>query len=239
MSDEFERPKTFDRATLLRRGAAVGGAFAAAGWLPTLAGARRSSVTLNLVAYSTPKPVLTKLISAFQATPDGSGVSFTTSYGGSSAQAAAVVAGQPADVVIFSTGTDMNLLVDHGLVDPKWNRQSYNGVVWNSVVVFGLRDGNPKHIKTWNDLVKPGRRRPDPESVHGRHRQVGHPDAVRGRAAPRQDRRAGAGVHQDALQPRRVPGLLGQQRHEHVHLGEGRRARHLRERGDQREASRT
>jgi sulfate transport system substrate-binding protein len=120
------------------------------------AGAAGQDVRLNLVAYSTPKPVLTKLISAFEATPEGSGVSFSTSYGGSSAQAAAVVAGQPADVVIFSTGTDMNTLVDHKLVDPKWDRQSYKGVVWSSVVVFALRNGNPKHIKTWNDLVKPG-----------------------------------------------------------------------------------
>jgi sulfate transport system substrate-binding protein len=114
------------------------------------------AVTLNLVAYSTPKPVMTKLIAAFQQTPAGQGVSFTTSYGGSSAQASAVVAGQPADVVVFSTGTDMNLLVDRGLVDPKWNRQSYGGVVWSSVVVFALRNGNPKHVKAWSDLVKPG-----------------------------------------------------------------------------------
>jgi sulfate transport system substrate-binding protein len=130
--------------------------FVTAAALAAGAGARDQDVRLNLVAYSTPKPVLTKLISAFQTTPAGSGISFATSYGGSSAQAAAVSAGQPADVVILSTGTDMNLLVGKGLVDPTWNRQSYNGVVWNSVVVFGLRDGNPKHIKTWNDLVRPG-----------------------------------------------------------------------------------
>jgi sulfate/thiosulfate transport system substrate-binding protein len=128
----------------------------AAAALAAGAGARGQDVRLDLVAYSTPKPVLTKLISAFQATPDGSGISFSTSYGGSSAQAAAVVAGQPTDAVILSTGTDMNSLVDHNLVDAKWNRQSYNGVVWNSVVVFGLRDGNPKHIKAWSDLVRPG-----------------------------------------------------------------------------------
>ena len=47
---------TYDRATLLRRGAAAGGALALASWLPALAGARRESTTLNLVAYSTPKP---------------------------------------------------------------------------------------------------------------------------------------------------------------------------------------
>ncbi|HEY7604985.1 MAG TPA: sulfate ABC transporter substrate-binding protein [Gaiellaceae bacterium] len=116
----------------------------------------KKAVTLNLVAYSTPKPVMTKLIAAFQQTQAGQGVSFTTSFGGSSAQAAAVAAGQPADVVVLSTGTDMNLLVDKGKVDPGWNRQSYGGVVWNSVVVFGLRNGNPKKIKAWNDLVKAG-----------------------------------------------------------------------------------
>jgi sulfate/thiosulfate transport system substrate-binding protein len=160
MSFEFERDaQTFDRRGLLRRGVAAGGALAFAGALPQLAAAKsgkNAGVTLNLVAYSTPKPVLTKLISAFQATPAGSGISFTTSFGGSSAQAAAVVAGQPADVVILSTGTDMNLLSDHGLISPKWEEQSYKGVVWNSVTSLALRNGNPKHIKGWPDLVKPG-----------------------------------------------------------------------------------
>jgi sulfate transport system substrate-binding protein len=160
MSFEFDDDaQTFDRAGLLRRGVAAGGALALAGLAPQLAAAgiaRGAGATLNLVAYSTPKPVMSKLISAFQATPAGSGVSFATSYGGSSSQAAAVVAGQPADVVIFSTGTDMDLLVAHGLVDPKWNRQSYDGVVWNSVTSIVLRDGNPKHIKGWPDLIKSG-----------------------------------------------------------------------------------
>jgi sulfate/thiosulfate-binding protein len=151
-----KRASTVNRAALLRRVAAAGAVLALAALVPQFAAAKHAGTTLNLVAYSTPKPVLTKLISAFEATPAGSGVSFAASYGGSSAQAAAVVAGQPADVVILSTGTDMNLLVDHGLVDPKWNRQSYDGVVWNSVVALALRNGNPKHIKSWNDLIRPG-----------------------------------------------------------------------------------
>ena len=151
-----KRASTVNRAALLRRVAAAGAVLALAALVPQFAAAKHTGTTLNLVAYSTPKPVLTKLISAFEATPAGNGVSFTASYGGSSAQAAAVVAGQPADVVILSTGTDMNLLVDHGLVDPKWNRQSYDGVVWNSVVALALRNGNPKHIKSWNDLIRQG-----------------------------------------------------------------------------------
>jgi sulfate/thiosulfate transport system substrate-binding protein len=126
--------------------------------LSTATAARTSSkaVTLNLVAYSTPKPVLTKLIAEFQKTPQGADVNIKASYGGSSAQGQAVANGLPADGVILNTGNDINDLVDKGLISPNWDKQSYNGVVWNSVVVFGLRDGNPKKIKAWNDLVRPG-----------------------------------------------------------------------------------
>ena len=118
--------------------------------------AAAAGTTLNLVAYSTPKPVLSKISSDFSSSPQGQGVSFTQSYGPSGDQAKAVIAGQPADVVFLSTGDDMNALVDAGLVDPKWNRQSYNGIAADTVLVFAVRDGNPKHIKSWADLVKPG-----------------------------------------------------------------------------------
>ena len=43
-----------------------------------------------------------------------------------------------------------------GLVDAKWKRQSYRGMVTNSLVVFVVRDGNPKKIRGWNDLIRPG-----------------------------------------------------------------------------------
>ena len=58
--------------------------------------------------------------------------------------------------MILNTGNDINDLVDKGLISKNWDKQSYNGVVWNSVVVYGLRNGNPKKIKGWNDLVKRG-----------------------------------------------------------------------------------
>jgi len=112
--------------------------------------------TINLVAYSTPKAVMGKIIQAWQATPDGNGVSFTQSYGASTDQAKAVAAGLNADVVFLSTGDDVNLLVDAGLVDQNWSQQSYNGIAADTVVVFAVRNGNPKHIKSWNDLIKPG-----------------------------------------------------------------------------------
>jgi len=115
-----------------------------------------ASGSLNLVAYSTPKTVMGKIIQAWQATPDGSGVSFTQSYGASTDQAKAVAAGLNADIVFLSTGDDVNLLVDAGLVDQNWNQQSYNGIAADTVVVFAVRNGNPKHIKGWSDLIKPG-----------------------------------------------------------------------------------
>ena len=120
------------------------------------AGATSKDVALNLVAYSTPKPVLSKLISAWQQTGQGQGVSFTQSYGGSTTQAKAVLAGQPADVLFLSTGDDVNLLVDGNVVDKNWDKQGYSGIGADSVVVFAVRDGNPKHIKGWADLLKPG-----------------------------------------------------------------------------------
>jgi sulfate/thiosulfate-binding protein len=118
--------------------------------------AATAGTSLSLVAYSTPKAVLAKIVQAWQQTPDGNGVSIGQSYGASTDQARAVAQGLKADVVFLSTGDDVNLLVDQGLVDSKWNRQSYSGIAADTVVVFAVRDGNPKHIKGWNDLVKPG-----------------------------------------------------------------------------------
>src|SRR5437868_2834453 len=118
--------------------------------------AAAGAASINVVAYSTPKTVLGKIIQAWQATPDGNGVSFTQSYGASTDQAKAVAAGLPADVVFLSTGDDVNLLVDSGLVDQNWSRQSYKGIAADTVVVFAVRNGNPKHIKGWDDLIRPG-----------------------------------------------------------------------------------
>jgi sulfate/thiosulfate transport system substrate-binding protein len=118
--------------------------------------ARGSGAGLSLVAYSTPREAYGQLISLFQKTPVGDGVSFTQSYGASGDQARAVKAGLKADMVALSLAPDMDDLVKAGLVDAKWNKQSYKGMVTDSLVVFMVRDGNPKKIKSWNDLLRPG-----------------------------------------------------------------------------------
>jgi sulfate transport system substrate-binding protein len=67
-----------------------------------------------------------------------------------------VKAGLNADIVALSLAPDVDELVAAGLVDRKWSRQSYRGIVTNSLVVFVVRDGNPKKIRGWNDLVRAG-----------------------------------------------------------------------------------
>ena len=112
--------------------------------------------SVALVAYSTPKDAYGQIISSFQKTSAGNGSSFSQSYGASGDQARAVAAGQSADIVALSLDPDINMLVGKGLVPKNWAGNKYKGVVSDSVVVFVVRDGNPKHIKTWSDLVKSG-----------------------------------------------------------------------------------
>jgi sulfate transport system substrate-binding protein len=121
-----------------------------------LAPARNAGVQLSLVAYSTPRDAYASLIPMFQKTPDGDGVSLTQSYGASGDQTRAIIAGLKADVVELSLAPDMDQLVKAGIVSSNWKQQSYKGIVTDSVVVFVVRPGNPKHIKSWNDLLRSG-----------------------------------------------------------------------------------
>jgi sulfate/thiosulfate transport system substrate-binding protein len=140
------------RTTLLAAGLALIGLSLG---LVTPAGAA-SGGSVALVAYSTPKPAYAALITAFNQTAAGQGVTFSQSFGPSGTQATSVTQGLPADVVNFSLDPDMAKLVTAGLVSPNWDSGPTKGIVTDSIVSFIVRPGNPKHIKTWADLVKPG-----------------------------------------------------------------------------------
>ena len=118
------------------------------------AAASSGDTKLSLVAYSTPKEAYEELIPAFQKTTEGKGVSFDQSYGASGDQSRAVASGLPADIVALSLAPDVDKLVEPGLVDANWAETPTDGFVTNSVVVFAVRKGNPKNIKTWDDIVK-------------------------------------------------------------------------------------
>jgi len=120
------------------------------------ASAASKGANLSLVAYSIPQPAYNQLIPAYKASPAGSGISFTTSYGASGSQAKAIIAGLRADVVNLALKPDMDQLVKAGVVNSDWDQANYRGMVTNSIVVFVVRPGNPKHLKRWDDLLKPG-----------------------------------------------------------------------------------
>jgi sulfate transport system substrate-binding protein len=111
---------------------------------------------LSLVAYSTPQVVYDELQPKFAATGAGEGTSFSSSYGASGDQSRAVESGLPADVVAFSLAPDITRLVKANLVSSDWTSEPHKGMVTDSVTTFVVRKGNPKHIKTWADLLKPG-----------------------------------------------------------------------------------
>ncbi len=136
--------------------AIVAATTAAAAFAGSSSSARSADDQISLVAYSTPREAYAKLIPMFQKTPQGDGVSFRQSYGASGEQTRAVKAGLDADIVALSLAPDVDELVAAGHVDAKWKKQSYKGMVTDSLVVFVVRDGNPKKIKGWNDLIRPG-----------------------------------------------------------------------------------
>jgi sulfate transport system substrate-binding protein len=87
----------------------------------------------------------------------GKDVKIDQAHGGSSAQARAVADGLDADVVTMNTTTDIEFLAEKGVVARDWARRfPDNASPTSSTMLFLVRNGNPKGIKDWDDLVKPG-----------------------------------------------------------------------------------
>lgn len=87
----------------------------------------------------------------------GQSVEVNQSHGGSGKQARAVIDGLEADVVTLALGYDIDAIADSGLLDKNWSaRLPNNSVPFTSTIVFLVRQGNPKGIHDWNDLIKPG-----------------------------------------------------------------------------------
>ncbi len=92
------------------------------------------------------------------------------SHGGSGAQARAVIEGLQADVVTLALAYDINAIAKAGLIAPDWqSRLPDNSTPYTSTIVFLVRKGNPKHIKDWDDLIKPGMQviSPNPKTSGG------------------------------------------------------------------------
>jgi ABC-type sulfate transport system substrate-binding protein len=122
--------------------------------------ANKGNVELTLVSFAVTKAaheaIIPKFIEQWQK-EKGQTVTFSQSYGGSGSQTRAVIDGLEADIVHLALALDTAKIEKAGLIQPGWEKKVPNeGIVSKSVAAIVTREGNPKGIKTWEDLGKDG-----------------------------------------------------------------------------------
>ncbi len=119
-----------------------------------------AQTTLLNVSYDVAREFYKDINVAFAAShkkSTGKDIKVDQSHAGSSAQARAVADGLEADVVTFNTTTDVDFLAEKGVVAKDWRQKfANNAAPTTSTMLFLVRNGNPKGIKDWDDLIKPG-----------------------------------------------------------------------------------
>ncbi|CUI04153.1 sulfate ABC transporter substrate-binding protein [Massilia antarctica] len=119
-----------------------------------------ADVTLLNVSYDPTRELYQDVNTAFARqwkAKTGDNVSVKQSHGGSGKQARAVIDGLEADVVTLALAYDIDAIAERGSISPQWQKRlQHNSAAYTSTIVFLVRKGNPKGIKDWNDLVKPG-----------------------------------------------------------------------------------
>ena len=124
-----------------------------------VAGMAGAQQTLLNVSYDVAREFYKDFNTAFVAhykKTTGKNVKIDQAHGGSSAQARAVNDGLAADVVTFNTTTDVEFLASTGVVAKDWAKKFPNDASpTTSTMLFLVRNGNPKNIKDWNDLIRP------------------------------------------------------------------------------------
>ncbi len=125
-----------------------------------LSGLSASAQTLLNASYDVARELYKDYNAAFIANykkTTGKDIKIDQAHGGSSAQARAVNDGLDADVVTMNTTTDVDFLASTGVVAEDWNKRfAHNAAPTASTMLFLTRNGNPKNIKDWDDLTKPG-----------------------------------------------------------------------------------
>ena len=128
---------------------------------PLLSGpAAAADVTLLNVSYDPTRELYQDIDAAFARqwkAKTGDNVTVKQSHGGSGKQARAVIDGLSADVVTLALAYDIDAISEKGLIAPDWQKRlAYRSAPYTSTIVFLVRKGNPKKIRDWGDLVKPG-----------------------------------------------------------------------------------
>jgi sulfate transport system substrate-binding protein len=132
----------------------------AAAALLAVSGLNVSAQTLLNASYDVAREFYKDYNAAFIANykkTTGKDVKIDQAHGGSSAQARAVNDGLDADVVTMNTTTDIDFLASKGIVAADWTKRfPHSASPTSSTMLFLTRNGNPKNIKDWDDLIKPG-----------------------------------------------------------------------------------
>ncbi|MEG2962774.1 MAG: sulfate ABC transporter substrate-binding protein [Janthinobacterium sp.] len=122
--------------------------------------AQAADITLLNVSYDPTRELYQDVNTAFAKEwkgKTGDNVKIKQSHGGSGKQARAVIDGLEADVVTLALAYDIDALAEHKLLAADWQKRlAHNSSPYTSTIVFLVRKGNPKGIKDWNDLIKPG-----------------------------------------------------------------------------------
>ncbi|NHZ96956.1 sulfate ABC transporter substrate-binding protein [Massilia sp. CCM 8734] len=123
-------------------------------------GASAADAQLLNVSYDVARELYKEINPAFIADykkTSGETVSINMSHGGSSKQARSVSDGLEASVVTMNQANDIDMLAERGVVSPDWAKKfPHNAAPFYSTMIFLVRKGNPKQIKNWDDLAKPG-----------------------------------------------------------------------------------
>ncbi|MBE9200963.1 MULTISPECIES: sulfate ABC transporter substrate-binding protein [unclassified Nodularia (in: cyanobacteria)] len=126
---------------------------------PGNSGSASTRKELTLVSYAVTRAAYKNIIPLFTEywrDKTGQTVTFGQSYGGSGSQTRAVINGLEADIVALALSADTQQIQDAGLIKAGWEKKTPNGdgIVHSSVGVIVTREGNPKNIKTWDDLAR-------------------------------------------------------------------------------------
>jgi sulfate/thiosulfate-binding protein len=128
--------------------------------LSTATAAFAANVTLLNVSYDPTRELYTdfnKSFASYWKAKTGDSVTIKQSHGGSGKQARGVIDGLEADVVTLAFAYDIDAIAAKGLIKPGWQKElPHNSAPYTSTIVFLVRKGNPKKIRNWDDLVKPG-----------------------------------------------------------------------------------
>jgi sulfate transport system substrate-binding protein len=125
-----------------------------------LAATASAQTQLLNVSYDPTRELYVALNAAFAKhwkAKTGQDIRFRQSHGGSGSQARAVIDGLEADVVTLALAYDVDAIANAGLMHKDWiKRLPQNSAPYTSTIVFLVRKGNPKGIRDWNDLIRPG-----------------------------------------------------------------------------------